>query len=546
MSEQPTVTVELSRAEAEWLIEECNRELADIDDTDCAEIKRRVRAALQAPQVEQQPGCGGSGDDDLGREAHAAGNKPGSGVIADPNQRPEPGQLAASGLSAEEGSRGVGADQRRALEIARTCVDLVRHDLPPHIGEADHAAAFLALSQLIEQPSNQPQPVQITEEDRDKLLDEDGPVLLSLREEVSMLLPSEGLSDEEGDDLHANDPVTERIGDKLSAHVADSLDTALRNIAHRYTVDRVADPDRLLEKIPRYVATGEVEGGDAVMAPAERGKWVLFDTLEALLRQHPPVTEEQKCDGCEQVRPVVSIGEEALCGECICERGRDFEQAVRKELSAVGAWLASHADGWISGKEAHAVAERIEGALAEPVTEEHREKVSFTCCNWDKLSPESKRAVEEVVQATADRFAESPLSAEELREYEDARRSVVEARDADSDGRSVIASSQPQPVTEEQVGEGDGERLKLKVVVSGAPFKVCIGRQQPVSDLITAALFGAGIKRREDVGTWALRTKDASLLRTLDGVEDGATLFLDPEAGGGASLQRPEEGDHRG
>lgn len=42
--------------------------------------------------------------------------------------------------------------------------------------------------------------------------------------------------------------------------------------------------EELLESIPRYRATGEVEGGDAVMAPAERGKWVLFDTLDLHVR----------------------------------------------------------------------------------------------------------------------------------------------------------------------------------------------------------------------------------------------------------------------
>lgn len=49
----------------------------------------------------------------------------------------------------------------------------------------------------------------------------------------------------------------------------------------------------VLEKLSRYRATGEVEGGDAVMAPAPKGKWVLFDSLEAWLpRIRDAVLEE--------------------------------------------------------------------------------------------------------------------------------------------------------------------------------------------------------------------------------------------------------------
>lgn len=92
---------------------------------------------------------------------------------------------------------------------------------------------------------------------------------------------------------------------------------------------------------------------------------------------------------------------------------------------------------------------------------------------------------------------------------------------------------------------GEGERLTLKVVVSGAPFEVGINRSQPASVLIEAALVGAGIKRRDDIGTWELRTNDGALLNTDAplNVEDGATLFLDPEAGGGASAQPTSTGE---
>lgn len=93
-----------------------------------------------------------------------------------------------------------------------------------------------------------------------------------------------------------------------------------------------------------------------------------------------------------------------------------------------------------------------------------------------------------------------------------------------------------QPVSE---SPGDsGERLKLKVIVSGAPFEVKINRDQPISALVTAGLLGAGIKIRDDLDTtWQVRTEQGVLLDNLSAVQDGAVLFLDPEAGGGASIQ---------
>lgn len=67
------------------------------------------------------------------------------------------------------------------------------------------------------------------------------------------------------------------------------------------------DREKLLEKIPRYRATGEVDGGEAVMAPAEKGKWVLFDTLAALLRHLAEQPEEEGDDIREVARRFIDF-----------------------------------------------------------------------------------------------------------------------------------------------------------------------------------------------------------------------------------------------
>lgn len=67
--------------------------------------------------------------------------------------------------------------------------------------------------------------------------------------------------------------------------------------------------------------------------------------------------------------------------------------------------------------------------------QEGEEGFSFTCCNWDKLSPESKRAVEEIAKAAAGKLG-SPLSDEERAAYDAARQSVVDARNAQPPERS--------------------------------------------------------------------------------------------------------------
>lgn len=76
-----------------------------------------------------------------------------------------------------------------------------------------------------------PHPPALDAEGRERLLDDDGAVLVALREEVGNQLLGEGLLDGEGDPLGPYDPVVERIADQLSSHVKDSLDTFLRNLA---------------------------------------------------------------------------------------------------------------------------------------------------------------------------------------------------------------------------------------------------------------------------------------------------------------------------
>lgn len=78
-----------------------------------------------------------------------------------------------------------------------------------------------------------------------------------------------------------------------------------------------------------------------------------------------------------------------------------------------------------------------------------REKasVSFTCCGYDEMSPESQKAVRELVEIVAAESDPSLLSDEEQAQYAGARRSVVEARDA--------LPSTPQPA-DQQEGEHRG------------------------------------------------------------------------------------------
>jgi hypothetical protein len=79
----------------------------------------------------------------------------------------------------------------------------------------------------------------------------------------------------------------------------------------------------------------------------------------------------------------------------------------------------------------------------------------------------------------------------------------------------------------------------LKVVVSGAPFKIETYTTQTVEEVVEVALAKAGIPHPDTPPnpTWQLRTEDGRELRHLVGdaeLVDGETvLYLDPEVGGG-------------
>jgi hypothetical protein len=81
----------------------------------------------------------------------------------------------------------------------------------------------------------------------------------------------------------------------------------------------------------------------------------------------------------------------------------------------------------------------------------------------------------------------------------------------------------------------------LKIVVSGAPFKIETYTTQTVKEVVEVALAKAGIPHPDTPSnpTWELRAEDGTKLRCLvgdvpGGLVDGETvLFLDPEVGGG-------------
>ncbi len=136
----------------------------------------------------------------------------------------------------------------------------------------------------------------------------------------------------------------------------------------------------------------------------------------------------------------------------------------------------------------------LEEATYEPV--EGDEPVSFTCCNWDKLSPESKRAVEGVVRAAAGQL-DSPLTEEERAMYDAARQSVVEARNA--------------PLPPHPVEEGGGEdevRIRrcptCERVTVDRPVEVtaaaCFANWHESADFETVATFHGPVA----VAVWAL------------------------------------------
>lgn len=441
MESKETIAVELSRKQArQWLEHRHSGIEFAINDA--------IRAALESPQV-------GAGEQVEGTDGDFIPQRYGTGK----KTAPVPCQAHTG-----EDSRGVGADQGEivlrldrkqagGLMVAADSGFAAEIDNPDMPLRAEGLLGLAALVAALEQPSNQsvhgeryegtingepfslpegivpvtreefhrlrsytrPQPAVLTEEDRERL---------------------------------------RQIADHFSVHSMAGEETRkfLISLANRYTVDRVTEGEESEtvtlasgEPVPAVppVETRLITERDAFAVLAgwdfegdgeHRIPWDFERVKKQCLEvqhedaQHPPVTEGPEFTEWE-ISALLDFTVRSLNALSSAEVGSEVGQR----------WLA--------------LKNKICRLRSLPVTEEHREKVGFICCNWDNLSPESKRAVEEVVQATADPFAESPLSEAEQKEYEDARRSVVAARDADPGGRSVIASTQPQPVTEEQVGE---------------------------------------------------------------------------------------------
>jgi hypothetical protein len=84
-------------------------------------------------------------------------------------------------------------------------------------------------------------------------------------------------------------------------------------------------------------------------------------------------------------------------------------------------------------------------------------------------------------------------------------------------------------------------RITVTVVVSGAPLKVAVNDNQKVEQLIREALHQAGIPH-PTVAEWTLRFADGGAAIGPEqriaaaGIADGATLFLDPQEGGGGQV----------
>lgn len=80
--------------------------------------------------------------------------------------------------------------------------------------------------------------------------------------------------------------------------------------------------------------------------------------------------------------------------------------------------------------------------------------------------------------------------------------------------------------------------IQVTVVVSGAPVPVKVNVHQKVEQLMREALHDAG-KRDVDLSRWFLRHSGggepiaAGLRVDQAGITSGATLFLDPDEGGG-------------
>jgi putative metal binding uncharacterized protein/uncharacterized protein DUF2604 len=89
-----------------------------------------------------------------------------------------------------------------------------------------------------------------------------------------------------------------------------------------------------------------------------------------------------------------------------------------------------------------------------------------------------------------------------------------------------------------------GSNITVTVVVSGAPQSVTVNAHQKAEQLMREALKEAGILDA-DLSRWHLRLQDGGEPippsdRIADvGIVDGATLFLDPEEGGGGNVSAP-------
>jgi hypothetical protein len=89
--------------------------------------------------------------------------------------------------------------------------------------------------------------------------------------------------------------------------------------------------------------------------------------------------------------------------------------------------------------------------------------------------------------------------------------------------------------------------INITVVVSGAPVRVSAAARADFEDVIENALASLGMPRVA-LTTWTLRREDGSVVplgKVCDAdLAPDATLFLDPDAGGGASTQpEPTEGE---
>jgi hypothetical protein len=86
-----------------------------------------------------------------------------------------------------------------------------------------------------------------------------------------------------------------------------------------------------------------------------------------------------------------------------------------------------------------------------------------------------------------------------------------------------------------------GQNIEVTVVVSGAPLKIRENLHQKVEHLIREALREAGIPQ-PNLEDWTLRSADGGAAIDSDlrigeaGIADGATVFLDPDEGGGGQI----------